>query len=79
MLLRVRVCRQVESVAELAESVSNWLLDDEERQRAGRRGRETVEKNRGALGSVLAMIEQHLRAVPLNSFSPSRGEGQDEG
>ena len=79
MLLRVGVCRQVESVAELAESVSHWLSDDEERQRAGRRGRETVEKNRGALGSVMAMIEQHLRTVPLNSFSPSRGEGQDEG
>ena len=79
MLLRVGVCRQVESVAELAESVSHWLSDDEERHRAGRRGRETVEKNRGALGSVMVMIEQHLRTVPFNSFSPSRGEGQDEG
>ena len=79
LLVRVGVCRRVESVADLAEAVSHWLLHDDERQQAGQRGRQTVEENRGALGSVLELIERHLGAVPLNSFSPSRGEGRDEG
>ena len=60
LLERVGVCRRVENVADLAASVSHWLMHADERQRAGRRGRQTVEKNRGALASVLAMVERYL-------------------
>ena len=60
LLERVGVCRRVENVTDLAEVVSHWLLHEEERQRAGQRGRETVEKNRGALASVLTMVERPL-------------------
>ena len=60
LLVRVGVCRQVESVADLASAISHWLLHEEERQRAGQRGRQAVEKNRGALGSVLELVERYL-------------------
>jgi 3-deoxy-D-manno-octulosonic-acid transferase len=60
LLERAGACRQVDNVTGLAAAVSHWLLADDERRQAGQRGRQTVEKNRGALGSVLSMVERYL-------------------
>ncbi|MEN8107593.1 MAG: lipid IV(A) 3-deoxy-D-manno-octulosonic acid transferase [Pseudomonadota bacterium] len=60
LLVKARACRKVESVAELEATVTHWLLDADDRVRAGNKGRETVARNRGALGSVLQMIERNL-------------------
>ncbi len=60
LLERAGACRRVDNVTGLAAAVSHWLLADDERRQAGRRGRQTVEKNRGALGSVLSMVERYL-------------------
>ena len=60
LLERVGVCRRVENVTDLAAAVSHWLMHADERQRAGERGRQTVEKNRGALASVLEIVERYL-------------------
>jgi 3-deoxy-D-manno-octulosonic-acid transferase len=79
LLERVGACRRVENVSDLAAAVSHWLRHADERLQAGRRGRKTVERNRGALERVLAMIDRCLGAVPLNSLSPASGEGRDAG
>ena len=44
----------------LVEAVGHWLRHPGERAQAGERGRRVVEKNRGALGNVLAIIDRHL-------------------
>jgi hypothetical protein len=43
--------------------VARWLGDANERHHVGEQGRLVVEKNRGALKAVLAMIERYL--VPI--------------
>jgi 3-deoxy-D-manno-octulosonic-acid transferase len=40
--------------------VTRWLLDANERHRIGENGRKAVEQNRGALETVLAIIEKYL-------------------
>ena len=60
LLLQAGACEKVEDTAGLLRTVSLWLEDANERHRVGQRGREVVEKNRGALQSVLAMIGRHL-------------------
>jgi 3-deoxy-D-manno-octulosonic-acid transferase len=52
----------VRNTAELKEAVQSWLLDANERHRIGEKGRETVEQNRGALTTVLGMIDSYLAA-----------------
>lgn len=60
LLVEAGACRRVESTAELEVTVIDWLLDANERHRVGERGRETIEKNRGALDKVLAIIGNYL-------------------
>jgi 3-deoxy-D-manno-octulosonic-acid transferase len=60
LLLQAGACEKVENTAGLLHAVSLWLADANERHRVGQRGREVVERNRGALQSVLAMIDRHL-------------------
>ena len=42
---------------ELVEVVTKWLDDATARKQFGTRGRELVEKNRGALGEVCELID----------------------
>jgi 3-deoxy-D-manno-octulosonic-acid transferase len=53
----------VESVAGLERAVREWLLDANARHRAGEQGRRVVEQNRGALASVLAIIDRQVAAA----------------
>ena len=45
---------------ELLQIVTRWLGDANERHRVGQLGRQVVEKNRGALQSVLTIVERYL-------------------
>ena len=45
---------------ELLQTVNRWLGDANERHRVGELGRQVVEKNRGALQAVMAIIERYL-------------------
>ena len=69
LLLQAGACVKVEDVAGLSETVSLWLEDANERHRVGQRGREVVEKNRGALQSVMAMIDRHLQERTVSAIS----------
>ena len=60
LLERAGACRRVENVTGLAEAVAYWLQHPGERAQAGEKGRRVVEKNRGALGNVLAIIDRYL-------------------
>lgn len=60
LLLKAGACEKIESTAELTGTVGRWLGDANERHRIGQQGRLTVEKNRGALKTVMAMIERYL-------------------
>jgi len=60
LLLQAGACEKVDDTAGLLRTVSLWLEDANERHLVGQRGRQVVEKNRGALQSVLAMIARHL-------------------
>jgi 3-deoxy-D-manno-octulosonic-acid transferase len=61
LLLQAGACEKVDTVAELAATLGRWLGDANERHRVGEQGRMVVEKNRGALQTVLAMIDRHLQ------------------
>jgi len=60
LLQQAGACVKVEDVEGLSDTLSLWLEDANERHRVGQRGKDTVEKNRGALQSVMAMIDRHL-------------------
>lgn len=45
---------------ELLQTVNRWLGDANERHRIGQLGRQVVDKNRGALQAVMAIIERYL-------------------
>ena len=60
LLLQAGACEKVENTGELLNILSRWLGDADERHRVGQRGRTVVEKNRGALQSVMTMIDRHL-------------------
>ncbi len=60
LLVAAEACRKVDNNAELGETVNHWLLDANERHRIGENGRQAVEQNRGALDTVLAIIEKYL-------------------
>ena len=51
---------QVADTGELLQIVSRWLGDANERHHVGQLGREVIEKNRGALQAVMAIIERYL-------------------
>jgi len=60
LLQQAGACVKVEDVGGLSDTLSLWLEDANQRHRVGQRGRDTVEKNRGALQSVMAMIDRYL-------------------
>jgi 3-deoxy-D-manno-octulosonic-acid transferase len=60
LLQQAGACEKVESETELLQTVSRWLGDANERHHVGQQGQAVVEKNRGALQSVMAMIDRHL-------------------
>ena len=60
LLLQAGAAEKVADTDELLTTLSRWLGDADERHRVGQRGREVVEKNRGALQSVMSMIDRHL-------------------
>jgi len=64
LLLQAGACEKVDSVAALAATLGRWLGDANERHRVGEQGRAVVEKNRGALQTVLAMVDRHLQERP---------------
>jgi len=61
LLLEAGACEKVNNTGELAATLNRWLEDANERHRVGERGRQVVEKNRGALQTVLEMVDRHLR------------------
>jgi 3-deoxy-D-manno-octulosonic-acid transferase len=62
LLLNAGACRLVMNASELQDTVQSWLLDAGERHRIGEQGRAVVEQNRGALATVLGMIDGCLAA-----------------
>jgi 3-deoxy-D-manno-octulosonic-acid transferase len=60
-LLAAQAARQVADAEELAEAVGHWLNDRSARQAAGRRARETLAAQRGALAALLDNIDGLLR------------------
>jgi 3-deoxy-D-manno-octulosonic-acid transferase len=61
MLQQAGACEVVGNGDELAAILGRWLADANERHRVGERGRQVVEKNRGALQTVLTMIDRQLQ------------------
>jgi len=60
MMLTAGAAAMVDDEQMLSSTVTNWLGDASERARMGESGRRLVEKNRGALGRLLALIEERL-------------------
>ena len=60
LLVSAGAAVQVADTDELLQTVSRWLGDANERHRIGQLGRQVVEKNRGALQVVMAIIERYL-------------------
>ena len=60
LLQQAGACVKVDDSVGLSATLSLWLGDANERHRVGQCGREVVEKNRGALHSIMAMIDRHL-------------------
>jgi 3-deoxy-D-manno-octulosonic-acid transferase len=60
MMLKQEAAVRVESGADLAAVMVQWLRDASERSRIGENGRNIVEQNRGAVERLLALIEQQL-------------------
>lgn len=73
LLLNAGACRQVASTQELRDIVRSWLLDADERRRIGALGRAVVEQNRGALATVLGMIDVCL----AEARAEDQGESKD--
>lgn len=62
MLLAAGACRQIEDEHQLADTVITLLRDADLRFSMGEKGRRVVEENRGALRSVLMLLEPLLEA-----------------
>ena len=60
MMLDIGAGIQVDSIDQLAASVSDWLGDASVRAEAGERGRRLVAENRGALDRLYALIAKQL-------------------
>jgi 3-deoxy-D-manno-octulosonic-acid transferase len=55
---------QVADAAELGRTITDWLADASLRARIGEQGRRVVEENRGALGRLIALVD--------DCYSPGR-------
>lgn len=62
LFLERGACRMVNDADSLAEGVSELLAEPAEAQRIGSLGREIVQENRGALASLLRLLEPLIRA-----------------
>ncbi len=60
MMLKQEAAVMVNSGADLAGVMVQWLSDASERTRIGENGRSIVEQNRGAMERLLSLIEQQL-------------------
>jgi 3-deoxy-D-manno-octulosonic-acid transferase len=60
LLLAQEAAYKVANGEELARVMGTWLADASERSRIGENGRAVVEKNRGAMERLLALIEEKL-------------------
>lgn len=60
MMLDAGAAAMVDDEQMLSSTVAAWLGDASERARMGESGRQLVEKNRGALDRLLALIEERL-------------------
>jgi 3-deoxy-D-manno-octulosonic-acid transferase len=60
LLLKQEAAFRVANSEELARVMGGWLADASERTRIGENGRSVVEKNRGAMERLLALIEKKL-------------------
>jgi 3-deoxy-D-manno-octulosonic-acid transferase len=60
LLLRQEAASRVTGSDDLARTMGDWLADASERTRIGENGRSVVEKNRGAMERLLALIEERL-------------------
>ena len=58
LFLRQQAALQVASSEELAECLIRWLSDASERSQFGERGRELVNRNRGALQRLLGLVQR---------------------
>jgi 3-deoxy-D-manno-octulosonic-acid transferase len=61
LLVTAGACEQVDSPAGLAQSVTRLLKDANLRHEVGERGRLVVEKNRGALQTVMDIVGKQLK------------------
>ena len=64
LLITAGACEQVDSVTGLERTVRKWLGDANGRHLVGEQGRKAVERNRGALAAVQAMVNTQLAAGP---------------
>ena len=60
LLLECGAAIQVDNAAQLAEVMRDWLGDASRRTAAGEAGRQMVERNRGALDRLYALLESVL-------------------
>jgi len=60
LLINAGAAVKVADTNELLQTVTRWLGDANERHRVGQLGRQVVEKNRGALQAVMAIVERYL-------------------
>jgi len=60
LLIDAGAAVKVADTDELLQTVTRWLDDANERHRVGQLGRQVVEKNRGALQAVIAIIDRYL-------------------
>ena len=60
LLIDAGAAVKVADTDELRQTVTRWLNDANERHRVGQLGRQVVEKNRGALQAVMAIIDRYL-------------------
>jgi len=60
LLINAGAAVKVADTNELLQTVTRWLGDANERHRVGQLGRQVVEKNRGAIQAVMAIIERYL-------------------
>ncbi len=75
LLLRAGAAARVADAAELAQCITAWLGDAAERARVGENGLRVVEQNRGALASLLAVIDERINAFEAGPPIDERAQG----
>jgi len=60
LLVEAGAAVRIENTEALLQTLAGWLGDANERHRVGQQGRQVVERNRGALQDVMAIIDRYL-------------------